>query len=127
MWRRPTRTQSYVSRQYFGWGNHTIRGPWISLRRYCSVEETIRRAIVLFSAALLSLSAVAQKSDWPSAAPESAGIASSKLQSAEAAINANDYKKITSVLIARHGKLVYEKYFNGTDASTLRNTRSASK
>src|SRR5205814_3173094 len=32
-----------------------------------------------------------------------------------------------SVLIARHGKVVYEGYFNGTEASTLLNTRSATK
>jgi len=37
------------------------------------------------------------------------------------------YKKITSILVARHGRLVHESYFNGSDAESYQNTRSASK
>jgi len=44
----------------------------------------------------------------------------------EKAVAGGEFKKITSVLVARHGKLVYEKYFDG-DANSLRNTRSATK
>jgi len=44
----------------------------------------------------------------------------------ESAIRAGEFKKIGSVVAARHGKLVYEGYFDG-DASTLRDTRSATK
>ncbi len=57
---------------------------------------------------------------------ESAGISSKPLHDLEAAIRAGDFKKIGSVLIARHGKLVYETYFDG-DANSLRDTRSATK
>jgi CubicO group peptidase (beta-lactamase class C family) len=45
----------------------------------------------------------------------------------EKAIQAGDFKRVTSVLVARHGQLAYEGYFGGTDAATLRNTRSATK
>jgi len=48
------------------------------------------------------------------------------LRDMEEAIRAGQFKKIGSVLVARHGKLVYESYFDG-DASTLRDTRSATK
>ena len=41
-------------------------------------------------------------------------------------VRAGKFVKIGSVLVARHGKLVYEAYFDG-DASTLRDTRSATK
>ena len=44
----------------------------------------------------------------------------------EAAVRAGEFKKIGSVLVARHGKLVFEDYFDG-DAGTLRDTRSATK
>jgi CubicO group peptidase (beta-lactamase class C family) len=44
----------------------------------------------------------------------------------EAAIASGEFKKIGSILVARHGKLVYEAYFQGT-ASDLRDTRSATK
>jgi CubicO group peptidase (beta-lactamase class C family) len=45
----------------------------------------------------------------------------------EAAIDAGELVKIGSVLVAWHGDLLYEGYFGGTDAETLRNTRSATK
>ena len=62
----------------------------------------------------------------PTASAANSGVSLEKLQSMEAAIRAGDFKKIGSVVVARHGKLVYEAYFDG-DASTLRDTRSATK
>lgn len=58
--------------------------------------------------------------------PESVGLASKPLGDMEAAIRAGEFKKIGSVLIARHGSLAYETYFDG-DAASLRDTRSATK
>ena len=63
---------------------------------------------------------------WSTTDQESAGISAKPLREMENAIRAGDFKKIGSVLIARHGKLAYEGYFDG-DANTLRDTRSATK
>ncbi len=65
-------------------------------------------------------------SDWPTAVPQSAGISADRLQKLETAVGSGEFKKIGSVVLARHGKLVYEKYFDG-DTRTLRDTRSATK
>jgi len=45
----------------------------------------------------------------------------------EAAIANQELKQISSVLVAHSGKLVYEKYFNGSDQAYLNDIRSASK
>jgi len=68
-----------------------------------------------------------QASDgWSMASLDSAGVSPKSLTDMAGAIRNGEFKKIGSVLIARHGKLVYETYFDG-DASTLRDTRSATK
>jgi CubicO group peptidase (beta-lactamase class C family) len=74
---------------------------------------------------LLAVTALGQN-DWRRTTPESAGLDASRLSAMEAAIKAGEFKKIGSVLLARHGQLVYEGYFDG-DAATLRDTRSATK
>ena len=56
-----------------------------------------------------------------------AGISISKLIEMDSAIVRNEFKNITSILIARDGKLVYEKYYNGFDKNSLHDTRSATK
>jgi CubicO group peptidase (beta-lactamase class C family) len=58
--------------------------------------------------------------------PAAAGLSSTRLEAMEKDIASGQFQKIGSILIARHGKLVYEHYFAG-DATTLRDTRSASK
>src|SRR5271157_8056 len=89
--------------------------------------------LILFSGLLLlaappgsAQSQPAASDGWTVADPGSAGLDASALSRMEEAIASGQFKKITSVLIARHGKLAYEKYFDG-DASTLRDTRSATK
>jgi CubicO group peptidase (beta-lactamase class C family) len=66
------------------------------------------------------------KEVWEVQSPASVGMSAAPLAQMEKAIRAGDFKKIGSVLVARHGKLVYEAYFEG-DPNTLRDTRSAAK
>lgn len=64
---------------------------------------------------------------WPVASASSVGLLTERLQAMETAIRGGEFKKIGSILVARHGKLVYENYFDGSDATALRDTRSATK
>ena len=76
---------------------------------------------------LCSATALAQIQDgWAKASPAESGFSESKLQALSAAVRSDEFKKIGSVLIARHGRLVFEDYVEG-DANTLRDTRSATK
>jgi CubicO group peptidase (beta-lactamase class C family) len=63
---------------------------------------------------------------WTTTSLESVGLSSIPLQTMETLIQKGEFKNITSVLIARHNKLVYESYFNN-GAGNLRNTRSLTK
>jgi CubicO group peptidase (beta-lactamase class C family) len=65
-------------------------------------------------------------SDWPTASQAETGLSEVRLRSLDAAIRSGEFKKIGSILIARHGKLAYEGYFDG-DAATHRDSRSATK
>src|SRR5438067_3351355 len=65
--------------------------------------------------------------DWSVATPADAGLSVTRLQALEEAIRSDEFKKITSVVIARHGKLAYERYFGDFNASSLMDPRSASK
>src|ERR1700757_4282234 len=93
-----------------------------------------RRVVVSLAVAFLLCVVQAQNvssgkvpnQDWDITTPAAAGLSSDSLGAMEKAVRAGDFKKIGSVLIARHGKLVYEAYFDG-DATTLRDTRSATK
>jgi CubicO group peptidase (beta-lactamase class C family) len=65
------------------------------------------------------------------AAPAAEGLSAAKLDAMSAAIKAGQFQKITSVLIARHGKLVFEAYYDAGQEDggpeARRNTRSATK
>lgn len=50
-----------------------------------------------------------------------------RLAALESAIADDDIKQVTSVLLLLDGKVAYEHYFNGADAETLNDVRSASK
>jgi CubicO group peptidase (beta-lactamase class C family) len=63
---------------------------------------------------------------WSTASPESIGLTAKPLSEMSSVIRAGEFKKIGSILIARHGKLIFEDYFDG-DTTSLRDTRSATK
>ena len=84
-----------------------------------------RRLSVLL---LLSLSAtVGCAAELAVVEPEAAGLSPQVLARMEESIRAGDFKQITSVLLARGGKLAYERYFDTDGIEGLRNTRSATK
>jgi CubicO group peptidase (beta-lactamase class C family) len=86
----------------------------------------------LVLAAALALAAVpvgaqtAVRADWAVAPLSDSGLVPGKLEALAGDIRAGKFTKIGSVLLARHGKLVYEEYFDG-GAATPRDTRSATK
>jgi CubicO group peptidase (beta-lactamase class C family) len=63
---------------------------------------------------------------WTTTDAVSAGLDRASLSRMEQAIATGEFKKIGSILVARHGKLAYEAYFDG-GADSLRDTRSATK
>jgi CubicO group peptidase (beta-lactamase class C family) len=73
-----------------------------------------------------SLTSTSTTAAWPTASIAESGLSDARLRSMNAAIGSSEFKKIGSVLIARHGKLAYEAYFDG-DSGTMRDTRSATK
>lgn len=87
----------------------------------------LRSLRVLLFSVLCTASAGAQTAPgWPRGTPAESGIDAAKLEAMEKAIRGGEFKKIGSVVVARHGKLIYEGYFEG-NAETLRDTRSATK
>jgi CubicO group peptidase (beta-lactamase class C family) len=90
-------------------------------------EILLRSALLTFVVACAALAwSQTAIAEWPKSSADVNGISNLKLRAMETAVRGGDFKKISSVLIARHGKLVYEVYFDG-DAGTLRDTRSATK
>lgn len=63
---------------------------------------------------------------WATAGPDSVGLSAERLKEMDELVRSGVLKKITSLLVARHGTLVHEAYFEG-DVDTLRDTRSATK
>ena len=82
---------------------------------------------LLAAAVLLVSTGFTQNNGWQQASPQESGLDPARLDSMQKAIDAGEFKKITSVLVARHGKLAYEHYFAGSNADEFQNTRSATK
>jgi CubicO group peptidase (beta-lactamase class C family) len=71
--------------------------------------------------------AQAQAFEWPQVDPELAGIEQSAIASLDAATRRGDYGNVNSLLVLRHGKLVYEGYFNGHGRDDLMPLYSVTK
>ena len=54
-------------------------------------------------------------------------ISNDLLAKMDSAVQKGTYEEITSILIAKDGKLLYEKYYQGKDENSKHNTRSATK
>jgi CubicO group peptidase (beta-lactamase class C family) len=67
------------------------------------------------------------RDQWTTATPGEVALSAERLSGTAPAIANGAFVKITSMLVARRGRLVYELYPDGSDARTLRNTRSVTK
>jgi CubicO group peptidase (beta-lactamase class C family) len=85
------------------------------------------RIVLSLMLAGASLTAVAADDEWPRAAPAAAGLNPQPLEAMDAAVRKGDFKQITSILIARDGKLAFEAYYDADGEAGLRNTRSVTK
>ena len=95
------------------------------------MKPLLLAALLLTAPLAAQAASPASNLDWPTAAPSAEGMSAAKLDAMSAAIKAGRFQQITSVLIARHGKLVFEAYYDadkeGGGASAHRNTRSVTK
>jgi CubicO group peptidase (beta-lactamase class C family) len=64
---------------------------------------------------------------WSPTDARAAGWDTGRFAALEAAVADGTFKNITSVVVVRDGKLVYEAYFNGSNVDALNDVRSASK
>lgn len=71
----------------------------------------------LVAAAMATAAAAQPADDWPVAEPGSAGFAPDAAAQLDAAFDRGELPDLHAVLVARHGKLVLERYFEGTDES----------
>jgi CubicO group peptidase (beta-lactamase class C family) len=64
---------------------------------------------------------------WPTAKPDQQQIDGKALDELFDRLATDPNKDLKGVVVLRHGKLVAERYFNGDDANTLHDIRSATK
>jgi CubicO group peptidase (beta-lactamase class C family) len=73
------------------------------------------------------LTPIADTGEWPAASPPAEGLDASRLGDLAFRIRRGDYGRITSLLIARHGRLCVEEYFNGWSADRPHTLQSVTK
>jgi CubicO group peptidase (beta-lactamase class C family) len=80
-----------------------------------------------FAGALLCVALATGGAPWPEADPATAGVDAATLRTVEDQVRAGSLVKLTSVLVARNGTLLFERYFGDAGPDTLLDTRSATK
>jgi len=84
------------------------------------------RWLLLAALGPLATTAHSQATNWTKANAADGGLSDTKLHAMSTAVRSAEFKKIGSILVARHGKLIFEDYVEG-DETALRDTRSATK
>ena len=84
-------------------------------------------AVILLALPMAVIASDNTSQDWPMADPVKAGLDPTAFAELERAVGAGEFKQITSILVARDGALVYERYFDEGGRDARRNTRSATK
>ncbi|HTY57307.1 MAG TPA: serine hydrolase [Bacteroidota bacterium] len=97
------------------------------MQRLTSLLPGIVAGVLALSPPALAQASRGHADGWNIGDPVTAGIDPGSLLRLDSAIAGNGFKNISSVLIARHGVLVWEKYYNGFADSSLHDTRSATK
>lgn len=82
---------------------------------------------LLLLLALASPAAFAADDGWPAAAASDTAFDPAALKALDTRLADGSLKQLTSVMVVQRGQPVYERYFNGADARTLHDVRSATK
>lgn len=80
-------------------------------------------ALALF----LAPAAARAQTAWPASTPAEQSVSAERLAAMDTAIRAGEFQAVTSVLVARHGRLIHEAYFDAVGPAGRRNTRSVTK
>jgi len=74
-----------------------------------------------------ALTPVEATAEWPAASVDAEGLDPSRLAELAGRIRRGEYGRIDSLLVARHGHLVVEEYFNGWSAGRSHTMQSVTK
>jgi CubicO group peptidase (beta-lactamase class C family) len=85
------------------------------------MKQWLRTILILAGAVTWPCAPASAQADPPSVAQDN------RLAAMDAAVRAGEFKRTTSILVARRGRLIHERYFDEGGAKALRNTRSLTK
>ena len=98
------------------------------------MKKLVGLPVVLLTSLAITSACIGQEASggrdataWQVATPESVGSDAELLDELRMAAESGAFQNLHSILVARDGKLVFEEYFDGSDAETLQYTASVSK